>query len=315
MICLGIDGGGTTTRAVVVRFENGALRVLDRGEAASSNHYSAGFDTAIENIRLAANEALQCSNIGYTDIAAWGLGLAGACTSSEQSLLQRYIAPLAQGATVIVDEDVAAAHAGAFACFNTGSITLQSGVICIAGTGANSFGIGENGQRARADGLGQLLGDRGSGYRIGEYALRAACSAADGSGPTTKLLNRVLDSFQVTSIDALVPLVYSSGFNKDRVAALVPVVLACAQEGDLVAIALLQKAAEELAATCGSVMRQLNTHRVAFSGGIISNPTPVRTRLEELLRQQNNALEVVQSAHDAAIGAAILAYLSAPVNK
>jgi N-acetylglucosamine kinase-like BadF-type ATPase len=81
---------------------------------------------------------------------------------------------MAQSAAVVVDEDVTAAHAGAFATFHVGSTVLNSGVICIAGTGANSFGIGENGQRARANGLGPLLGDRGSGYRIGEYALRAA---------------------------------------------------------------------------------------------------------------------------------------------
>jgi N-acetylglucosamine kinase len=43
---IGVDGGGTKTRAVVV---DDALRVLGRGEAGSSNHYSVGVERAAEN--------------------------------------------------------------------------------------------------------------------------------------------------------------------------------------------------------------------------------------------------------------------------
>jgi hypothetical protein len=61
-------------------------------------------------------------------------------------------------------------------------------------------------------------------------------------------------------------------------------------------------------------MRQLNTHRVTSSSGIISHSTQVRIRLEELLREQNSVLEIVEPACDAAVGAAILAYLSRFLN-
>ncbi len=325
---LGFDGGGTRTRAVVVQFESSTkinednnIRVLGRGEAGSSNHYSAGLNAAIENIRLAARDAVQQSSLQFHQIVGWGLGLAGACTSLEQKMLREHIAPLAQGIPIFVDEDVAAAHAGAFATFSNSAIDnnlqgsiqnnvvqIRSGVICIAGTGANSFGIGDEGQRARADGLGPLLGDRGSGYRIGEAALRALCSADDGSGPPTSLQYRVLDSLQVASIDDLVPLVYNPNFTKDQIAALFPVVLSCAQDGDAVASSLLHQAGCELAATCHSVLQQCKTSRVALSGGLISHYTPVRASLELKLRRHHASLEIIDPVYEADIGAALLAY-------
>ena len=314
---LGFDGGGTRTRCVVVQVERSRIQVLGRGEAGSSNHYSAGLVAAVQNIRLSADEALRKSGLRPHQIAGWGLGLAGACTLLEQKMLREHIAPLVDNVPVFVDEDVAAAHAGAFAAFpqhtqndNDGGnrFQIRSGVICIAGTGANSFGVGDEGQRARADGLGPLLGDRGSGYRIGESALRALCSAADGSGPPTLLHHRVLDFLQIASVDALVPLVYHANYGKDQIAALFPIVWSCAREGDEVATTLLQQAGRELAATCDSVLRACKTSRVAFSGGLISRDTPVRTALETTLQQRHPSLEIINSAYDADIGAALIAF-------
>lgn len=314
-IFLGFDGGGTRTRCVAVQVEKSAVRVLGRGEAGSSNHYSAGLEAVVQNVRLSAAEALRQSGLQLRQIAGWGLGLAGACTLLEKKMLREHLAPLADGVPLVVDEDVAAAHAGAFAAFyqhtqgDNGSdlFAIRSGVICIAGTGANSFGIGDDGQRARTDGLGPLLGDRGSGYRIGEAALRALCSAADGSGPPTLLHHRVLDFLQIASIDELVPLVYHASYGKDQIAALFPVVWSCAQNGDEVATTLLDQAGRELADTCNSVLRACKTSRIAFSGGLISHDTPVRAALEAALRQKHPSLEIIESAYDADIGAALLA--------
>ena len=44
MIRIGIDGGGTTTRAVIIEQTEQELQPLGRGEAGSSNHYNVGLD-------------------------------------------------------------------------------------------------------------------------------------------------------------------------------------------------------------------------------------------------------------------------------
>jgi N-acetylglucosamine kinase len=295
MLRIGIDGGGTTTRAVVV---DDNLEVLARGEAGSSNHYSLGVERAVGNIVSAVEGALESGGIAVDDITGWGAGLAGACTNVEQETLLRELRRFASNKLLVIDEDAAAAQAGAFGG--------NPGVVCIAGTGANCYGRNADGKRARADGLGPLLGDRGSGYRIGEAALRAACSAYDGSTSQTLLLQACLTQLNVASVDELVQLVYRPDFSKDRVAAIFPRVLECAAQGDEIANRILQNAGEELAASALSVLNQLQVRAVAPTGGVISRDTPVRHSFENSLRVALPDVQIQEPMYDAAIGAALL---------
>jgi glucosamine kinase len=295
MLRIGIDGGGTTTRAVVIDSD---VRVIGYGEAASSNHYSVGIKRAVENVARAVDAALSAAGLSQNQIESWGFGLAGACTPTEQEMLRSRLLLLVGDKPMVVDEDAAAARAGAFGG--------GPGVVCSAGTGANCFGINEKGERARTDGLGPLLGDRGSGYWIGEGALRAVCQAHDRGGPSTNLLAAILLHFGVSSTDALVPLVYAPGFGKDRVAALFPVVLRCQAEGDAVSDKLLQRAGQELAASAYAVLQSLKIMHVAVSGGVLYRDTPVRAAFEAALRRSLPDVHIQEPLYDAAIGAALL---------
>lgn len=298
MLQIGVDGGGTTTRAVVLDSQT-PMRVLGTGEAGSSNHYSVGFESALENIREATNAALSNAGVASEAIEAWGFGLAGARGQAEQDLWRERLQTLTGAARLAIDEDSAAAQSGAFAG--------GSGAVCIAGTGANCFGINARGERARGDGLGPLLGDRGSGYAIGENALRVICRAADGTSPTTTLSEHVLAHLQARDIDELVQLVYRADFTKDRIAALFPIVLQCAAQDDEVASILLRDAGHELAATTFSVLKQLDLSRVAVCGGVLSRETPVRAAFASALLAQMPNAQIEEPLHDAAVGAALLA--------
>lgn len=293
---LGIDGGGTTTRAVIID-EN--MQDLGRGEAGSSNHYSVGVARAVENIRQAVAAALQKANIPESEIVSWGLGLAGACTVAEQDLLRKAIAPVCPAKNLAIDEDVAAAQAGAFGG--------GAGAVCIAGTGANCFGINANGQRARVDGLGPLLGDRGSGYWIGEQTLRIICKMDNGIVPKSPLLEKVLQQLEVADVDGLVQIVYQPDFERDRIAGLAPVVMQLSRDGDAASTDILQSAGRELAATTLAVLQPLNLQTVAPVGGILSQQTALRETYEAELKNAINGVEVVEAKYDAVIGAALLA--------
>jgi N-acetylglucosamine kinase-like BadF-type ATPase len=298
MLKIGIDGGGTSTRAVVIEHTGNEIRVLGRGEAGSSNHYGVGLETATKNISTAIGAAQSAAGISESAAQSYGFGLAGACTPAEQSLLASRLGVLAGGQEFVIDEDAAAAQAGAFAG--------GPGAICIAGTGANCFGINEQNERARADGLGPLLGDRGGGYRIGEAALRAICAAEDGSGQKTALVEPCLSALKIASIDELVQLVYQPNFARSRIAALFPVVMQTAQEGDALAQELLHDAGRELAATTLAVLQKLQLQRVAPVGGVFENAPAVRAAYEKHLQEVLPAVELVAPQYGAAIGAALL---------
>lgn len=293
---LGVDGGGTTTRAVIIDKE---LTVLGQGEAGSSNHYSVGATRAVENIQEAVTGALKAARVQDNEIASWGLGLAGACTGAEQDLLRAAISPVCPAEKLIIDEDVAAAQAGAFG----GGF----GAVCIAGTGANCFGMNEAGQRGRVDGLGPLLGDRGSGYWIGEQTLRIICKMQDGIVPVSPLLQASLRQLQVPDVDGLVQLVYQPGFERDRIAALAPVVMDLASDEDAASINILKSAGRELAATTIAVLRELMLDQVAPVGGILSQKSVLRTTYETELQNVLHDVKVVEPQYDAIVGAALLA--------
>ena len=296
MIRIGVDGGGTTTRAVVID-EN--LQALGRGEAGPGNFYSAGQKAAVENICAAVDAALKSAGVNQSDVQSWGLGLAGACSESDQMVQREALLPHVGRAKIIVDEDSAAAQAGAFAG--------GAGAICIAGTGANCFGVNEAGERRGADGFGPLLGDRGSGYWCGEKALRAACASYDKSGSLTILQESIFAQLGARDVYQMIEIVYASDFKKDRIAALFPLVLQAAKAQDAVAQEILRLAGEELAKTTLAVLRSLKIHRVAPVGGLLSNDTPVRVSYENALRAAINEIEFSMPLHDAAIGAALLA--------
>ncbi|WP_345964448.1 BadF/BadG/BcrA/BcrD ATPase family protein [Streptomyces sp. BRB040] len=86
-----------------------------------------------------------------------------------------------------VTSDAVTAHAGA--------LGGRAGVVLAIGTGSVAVGIGADGAYARVDGWGPLLGDDGSGARIGTAGLRAALRAHDGRGPATSLLNAAAGLF------------------------------------------------------------------------------------------------------------------------
>jgi N-acetylglucosamine kinase len=300
MFKIGFDGGGTSSRAAVIQHDaaNGTIEVLGRGAAGSSNHYSVGAEGARQNLKAAMDAALAEANVLREQVEGFGFGLAGACSEKEKSDLRAVLAPLCGSTPFVVEEDAPAAQAGAFAG--------GPGAICIAGTGANCFGVNAQGEIGRADGLGPLLGDRGAGYRLGEAALRAICAAHDGAAPSTTLFAPCLAKLEVASVDELVQLVYRPDFTRDRIAALFPIVLQEAEAGDAVARELLEDSGYELAQTTRAVLEKLQIKSVALLGGVFENAAPVRAAFARHLREAISEVEIVTPRYDAAVGAALL---------
>jgi N-acetylglucosamine kinase-like BadF-type ATPase len=299
---VGVDGGGTNTRAVVID-EN--LQVLGRGAAPSSNHYAVGLDTAVANAGQAVDQAVAAAGVDATQIGFRGYGLAGACSATEKESLSRALSALAPRATTLVDEDAVAAWAGALA---SPAGKPSPGAVMIAGTGANCFGVNEQGQRARADGLGSLLGDRGSGYWIGQRALEAICRAQEGAGPATTLYDVILAFWKLSSIDDLVVKVYAPDFARSELAALLPLVQE-QSDNDAVAAKILRDAGAELANTALAVLGRLNVDTVAITGGVLTNVSRVRDAFKAALVQGRPSARVETPHYDAAIGAALMGRL------
>ena len=297
---VGIDGGGTTTRAVVIDENN---QILGRGQGDASNLYNLGLDGALASIATAVEAALGAANVARDAVSSWGFGLAGISGPAEKARWRAALAPIYAG-NLAVDEDVAAAWAGAL-----GEEDLsKGGAVLIAGTGANCFGQNASGERRRVDGWGPLLGDRGSGYWLGESAIRAAIAGFDGATAPTSLQNALLGHFEVENVEALVGVIYAADFRRDRIAAFVPHVIEAARAGDAVAADLLQQSGQLLAQSARAVLEPLNLKTLALTGGLLENSPEIRTALQAAL---GGEVELVEPRFEAVVGAAFLPALEA----
>ncbi|THG11443.1 hypothetical protein TEA_025669 [Camellia sinensis var. sinensis] len=164
----------------------------------------------------------------------------------------------------------------AVAALASGTMGKLHGCVLIAGTGTIAYGFTEDGREARAAGAGPILGDWGSGYGVAAQALTAVVRAHDGRGPLTMLTRGILQSLELSSPDELIGWTYADP-SWARIAALVPVVVSCAEAGDQVANKILLDAVQELASSVKAVVQRLglsgedgkNSFPLVMVGGVL----------------------------------------------
>jgi N-acetylglucosamine kinase-like BadF-type ATPase len=239
---LGIDGGGSKTIAVIVD-EHGSE--VGRGAAAGGNHHAAGLERAVKQIQRALQQA-QTNAGGASPIAGAWIGLAGMDNPADRTLLLPQLQPLATHIRLTNDAELLLS-----------ALPGAVGVTLIAGTGAIALGSDTHSNSVRANGWGHLIGDEGSGYAIGQAALRAATRAADGRGPATTLLTRIAEIWELSGPEDIITYVYANP-DKATIARLAPLVFDAWRSGDAVAGRIIRQAAGELAASVLAVAKTLD---------------------------------------------------------
>lgn len=292
-IFLGVDGGATGTRAVVVD-ANGMVR--GRGAAGSANQEVIGRDAAVSAVRAAAQDALAQAGAALPVHAAW-IGLAGVDSPAAADALRPALAPLADELRINNDAELLLA-----------ALPDGIGVALIAGTGSIALGRNADGQTARAGGWGHVFGDEGSGYAIGAAALRAAAHDFDRLGQPTVLGERILRLWSLHDPTELIGYVYGRGeFDKAAIASLAPLVFEAAAEGDLMASMIVQGQASELATTAVAVRDRLEYQSdvpLALGGGLLLHVEPYRSLVLTALQRDRRHYQPVVLVADPALAAA-----------
>jgi glucosamine kinase len=246
---LGIDGGGTSTRALLCD-ERG--RVLGTGSGGVANHLHAGWDGATESLRTAVAAAFADAGIASAPCSTVFLGMAATASDETRNHWREIALQLrlsATPATIGVDHDIRIALAGGLAG--------RPGIALIAGTGSSCYGRTASGATWQAGGWGSILDDGGGGYWLGLRAVGAAIRAQDGRGPTTALHERVLARLQVSNLREIVTRLHNGSLTRHEMARLAEDVIACAAAGDTAAQELLSRGAGELAAMVRAVAQKL----------------------------------------------------------
>ena len=264
LLCLGVDGGGTNTRAAILDRQG---RVRGEGRADAANFLRVGLTTAVSNIRHAVESACRAAGIEARDLAAACIGLAGVGNSKHRIEMEKALDAALGISRMSIETDARVALAGA--------TNLEPGVVIIAGTGSIAYGVNRHREYARAGGWGPAMGDEGSGYYIGRRALAAVVSAYDHRSQPTSMTESVCRHFGVSTPPELPPVIYESPTKvMHEVAELAKIVAAAARHGDAVARDILHDAAEELARAVVAVVKRLDlgaeVFRVAYVGGVFN---------------------------------------------
>jgi N-acetylglucosamine kinase-like BadF-type ATPase len=265
-IVVGVDAGGTSTRAAVAV----AGEIVRSAEGRGANASVIGVDDAADAILATIRKALE-----HQRPAAIAIGAAGAGRSGVAATLRELVASAYGGSRVVVADDASIALRGA--------VPSGPGIVLVGGTGSVAYA--ENGDlRVRVGGLGYLAGDEGSAFAIGMAAVRLYGRVLDGrarADETTDLVARALD---LPDRDAYLTALYEHPLAPATVAALAPGVLACAGTGNRVAGKIVQTAAADLGDLLKSAATQAHlldaSPVVALTGGLFNENSMLTFLLE-----------------------------------
>ena len=263
MYYLGIDGGGSQTRALLC---DASGQVFGRGLSGPSNPRTASKSTLQENLLNAIRQAV--SGIGTAKIHAAYFGVAGATDPINQELILKIVSEFFQNQSpkITVGHDMEIALEG--------GLKGAPGIVLIAGTGSSSYGRDAAGITAECGGWGDLVDDVGSGSWIGLEALRALVRQADGRLPKSSLMNAVVHFLGIEGMSDFKTRIHDQGLARNERARLAPIVIDLAQSGDLLATRIVRKAVQELCILAKTVSQKLELPMptICLCGGLMQNP-------------------------------------------
>jgi N-acetylglucosamine kinase-like BadF-type ATPase len=294
---LAVDGGQSSTACVLGTAE-GEILAVGSGGPANHVHQPGGPERLRRAIEDSVGEALTRA-ANPTSFAAVYLALTGGARQGEE-----IACTLLQANVVLAEGDPPAALAsGTFG---------GPGIGLIAGTGAVAIAENIRGERIDRGGWGYLVGDEGSGYWMGMRAVQAAARALDGRDAPTVLTQRVPEFYGETDLRMVASRIYGFELERPELAALAPVVLDAAEQGDAIAARIVETAAEELTLLLESVARaaaftEERERVIVAAGGVLRPGNLLWQRLATLVGSRLPEFRLIEPHFPPVIGAYVLA--------
>ncbi len=230
LYAVGLDAGGTHTRAVLIEFSGNKQVVRGFSEKGPGNPASTGWDNALSNILGAAYEAIGRAGVKPSDVVVVGIS---ASYTGWGKYIGRYtdaLRKIFKNAKIQVYHDI---HASLLSCFPRGE-----GIVLIMGTGSSCLGI-INDKKALVGGWGHLLDDKAGAYRAGRDGIAAALEYFDGRGEETVLLDYLRKYIGTNDIYDIVDYIYTHSDPKAVIAGFAPLVVKACMDGDRVACKII----------------------------------------------------------------------------
>lgn len=288
---LGIDAGGSRTRARLTNLEGFVLAEAEVGAA----NARIGLNKLRAVLMSATRKAVAAAELHERDLPliVAGMGIAGI---SRPGLLQKACQLEFPFGSVYLESDAAIANLGAHLGEDGATLVLGTGSVAYIKIGKTCITIG---------GYGFPISDEGSGAALGLSAMRHALRALDGRTRPTPLSAAVTEKFDhdtgraIEWMDEATPKDYAS---------FAPLVMDYAERNDEIARSIVEDAVKHVERFIETIFNK-GAPRCALAGGL-------SRRLQPWLRGRT-AARLTESKGDSLDGALMLArsgYSSDPVS-
>ena len=284
---IGVDGGGTKTEAVAYSLEGEELARSLTGFGNLVN----GKEEALNNIITSIDKLIE--ELGKEELKGIYLGLAGSEVGDNAKIVYNEVQKKYCIDSVVMNDGDLALKA---------LLEGEDGILVIAGTGSNAFGV-KGDKQARCGGWGHLLGDEGSAYKISIEAFKRMINEDDFGLERSQLSQDILDKLNIKTVDEIVGFIYSA--TKDEIAAMAGLVSIHAEKGDEYAKNILVKEGIEIAKAAERVFNKLEFDKckIGLVGGVIRKSKYFIEAFEKYLRERINVVDFVDADVSAAKGA------------
>lgn len=299
-VVVGLDGGGSHTRALVADLSGRPLGFAETGGSSPSHNPE---EVAEANVRQAITEAIVVAGRELSDVVCLVAGMAGVDEEADQVWAEQYTAVPGLNCPRIQVNDAVVAHRGAL-CF-------RPGIIIIAGTGAITFGVTESG----------LM--RGN-YAFNHYADAAGRTLAynavylmlvgDDTPADASLVQKTLDYWKVQDREELRSLVLEIGHLKwkarvHRYGGMAPLVTEAAALGSPLARKVCDRAIEEMAMSIRLLGADFasKTVEIAPIGSVAQCPYMTQALTDALATKRERQYRVVAPSLPPDAGAVLMA--------
>ncbi|MFJ1784413.1 N-acetylglucosamine kinase [Streptomyces anulatus] len=295
-----IDAGNSKTDVALIG-EDGT--VLSTARGGGFQPPVVGVEAAIDVLAAALDRAVAGLPAPPTRSGHVSACLANADLPVEEAELAEALERRGWGSSVEVRNDT-------FAILRAG-VDEPRGVAVVCGAGINCVGMTPDGRTARFPAIGRISGDWGGGSGLAEEALWFAARAEDGRGEPSELARALPGHFGLDSMYALIEALHRGGIPSARRHELTPVLFATAAGGDPVALALVERLADEVVAMASVALRRLGLLEeevpVLLGGSVLAARHPqLNDRITELLASRAPKAEVRVVSEPPVLGAALL---------
>lgn len=298
MYYLGIDGGGTKTKACIM---NEQQEIIFIGEGGPSSVDTVSLDETMKSINDAYSKFM--SEHPHLTFEKAFIGLGGILSDDHGISYNKTFQSLPGNTPqtkIYIKNDMENALAS--------GLLFDEGIVLICGTGSVAYGKNNKRQSHKVGGWGFREGDLGSSYDLGMRAMRHVVQTFDGRKVKSKFSEEISQVTHVKNTHDFVHIMKERYLDRTWIASLAKYVTKHAMLNDETACNIVKEATHELAHAIYTVADKLNLKDSSVViVGSLGNADGFKDQLHSSIRYVLPNIKIIDSKIDPAVAAAMLA--------